>query len=205
MIKDIHENKSLPFLKWAGGKRWLISQHSKIFPNTFNTYIEPFLGSGAVFFKLQPQKAILSDINKELIVTYQAIKEDWQKVLHGLQKHQKLFNKAYYYKIRQDKPENIYDKAARLIFLNRTCWNGLYRVNLDGEFNVPIGTKTDVIMKDDDFETISKTLQNADLLPDDFENIINKANKNDLIFVDPPYTVRHDNNGFIKYNEKLFS
>ncbi|MEI6609633.1 MAG: Dam family site-specific DNA-(adenine-N6)-methyltransferase [Deltaproteobacteria bacterium] len=205
MEKDAFEEKCPPFLKWAGGKRWLISRHAIIFPDTFNRYIEPFLGSGAVFFKLQPKKAILSDINKELISTYIAIKEDWQKVLMKLEKHHKLFNKDYYYKIRQSKSENIYDKAARLIFLNRTCWNGLYRVNLKGEFNVPIGTKTDVLREEDNFEKVSKMLKNVTLRNSDFEVIINKAKANDLLFVDPPYTVLHDNNGFIKYNEQLFS
>jgi len=205
MAKDICEEKCSPFLKWAGGKRWLISRHAIIFPDNFNNYIEPFLGSGAVFFKLRPTSAILADINKDLIDTYSAIKEDWQKVIMRLQKHQKLFNKDYYYKIRKGKPTNIYDKAARLIFLNRTCWNGLYRVNLKGEFNVPIGTKTDIVREDDDFEIISKTLKNAHLYNSDFETIIDKSRENDLIFVDPPYTVRHDDNGFIKYNEKLFS
>jgi DNA adenine methylase len=207
-ITQTTENKSSdvkPFLTWAGGKRWLAAQHSMIFPDNFNKYIEPFLGSGAIFFKLKPNKAILSDINKDLIDTYRAIQEDWQKVIRRLHRHQSLFNKDYYYEIRLTKPENIYDKAARLIFLNRTCWNGLYRVNLKGEFNVPIGTKTEIIKEDDDFEAISKILKSATLKDDDFETIIEKAEKSDLIFVDPPYTVRHDDNGFIKYNEQLFS
>lgn len=195
----------LPFLKWAGGKRWLASRHASIFPENYNRYIEPFLGSGAVFFKLAPQKAILADLNKELIDTYRAIKNDWHQVFSRLQIHHELFNKDYYYKIRNSKPANLYDRAARLIFLNRTCWNGLYRVNLKGVFNVPIGTKVAVIQEDDDFEKISKFLKKAKLYNDDFAVIIDKARENDLIFVDPPYTVRHDNNGFIKYNEKLFS
>lgn len=195
----------LPFLKWAGGKRWLVSRHASIFPENYNTYIEPFLGSGAVFFKLAPHKAILADINKELIATYRAIKKDWHEVFARLQKHHELFNKDYYYKIRNSKPQNLYDRAARLIFLNRTCWNGLYRVNLKGVFNVPIGTKNSIIQGDDDFGKISKFLKRAKLYDDDFEVIIDKAGADDFIFVDPPYTVRHDDNGFIKYNEKLFN
>jgi len=205
MIKNAYKNQCAPFLKWAGGKRWLIAKHAMIFPDTFNRYIEPFLGSGAVFFKLQPKEAILSDINKELMDTYRAIKEDWKKVFKKLQRHHKLFNKDYYYQIRRSSPQNIYDKAARLIFLNRTCWNGLYRVNLKGEFNVPIGTKTAVVREEDDFEKICETLKNATLMDGDFEAIIDQTKKDDLIFVDPPYTVLHDDNGFIKYNEQLFS
>ncbi len=183
MVKNVYENRCAPFLKWAGGKRWLIARHAMIFPDTFNRYIEPFLGSGSVFFKLQPQKAILSDINEELMDTYRAIKADWRKVFKKLQKHHEHFNKNYYYKIRRSQPQNIYDKAARLIFLNRTCWNGLYRVNLKGEFNVPLGTKTAVVREEDDFENIGKILNNATLKDGDFEAIINQAKKDDLIFV----------------------
>lgn len=201
-----NENFDLkPFLMWAGGKRWFIKQHSTIFPDNFNQYIEPFLGSGAVFFKIKPAQAILSDINKELIDTYSAIKKNWEEVFSRLKKHHSLFNKDYYYKIRLSEPQDLYDKAARLIFLNRTCWNGLYRVNNKGQFNVPIGTKVDVVREDDNFAAISKILQNANLQQSDFEDIIDKAKENDLLFVDPPYTVRHNDNGFIKYNEQIFS
>lgn len=194
-----------PFLKWAGGKRWLVAQHLSIFPSSYNRYIEPFLGSGAVFFSLRPKKAILSDTNKDLINTYSAIKADWRKVLSTLKKHHKNHCKEYYYQIRSSKPKPESSQAARLIYLNRTCWNGLYRVNLKGEFNVPIGTKTDVIMETDDFAKVSELLKNAILVNSDFEYVVNQANAGDLLFIDPPYTVRHYQNGFIKYNEKLFS
>lgn len=99
----------------------------------------------------------------------------------------------------------MFTRAARFIYLNRTCWNGLYRVNLNGEFNVPIGTKTEVIYEEDNFQEISELLSHAIIYQADFEELIDKASRNDLIFVDPPYTVRHNHNGFIKYNEKLFS
>ena len=100
---------------------------------------------------------------------------------------------------------NSYSRAAQFIYLNRTCWNGLYRVNLNGEFNVPKGTKDSVIFKDDNFEAVAKLLCNTRLLTADFEQIIGKAMKGDFVFIDPPYTVRHNHNGFIKYNENLFS
>lgn len=174
-------------------------------PYQYNTYIEPFLGSGAVFFSLQPDSAILNDINEELIETYKAIKKDWRTVARLLGKHQKKHNYDYYYKIRTVKCSSSASVAARLIYLNRTCWNGLYRVNLNGKFNVPIGTKNKVILETDDFRKISLLLKNTELINDDFESIIDKAREGDFIFIDPPYTVKHNKNGFIKYNEKLFS
>jgi DNA adenine methylase len=194
----------IPFLKWAGGKRWLVSSYPELFPKSFNRYIEPFLGSGAVFFHIQPRKALLADSNAELIETYQAIKSDWRRVERELKKHHELHCKSYYYKIRDNKYRSPFSRAAKLIYLNRTCWNGLYRVNLKGEFNVPIGTKKDVIYAADDFKKISQLLQNVRLLHGDFEQIIDQATKGDFVFVDPPYTVQHNSNNFIKYNENLF-
>lgn len=195
----------LPFLKWAGGKRWLVSSYPDLLKIPFKRYIEPFLGSGAIFFHLAPRKAILADRNQELIEAYQVIKDDWELVLHELRKHQKNHSKQYYYAIRQSKPRTPHTRAARFIYLNRTCWNGLYRVNLRGEFNVPIGTKSSVLLDTDDFGSISKLLVNVELCVSDFENIINRAGPDDFVFIDPPYTVKHNLNGFIKYNENLFS
>lgn len=195
----------LPFLKWAGGKRWFVSAHPDFLSHPFNRYIEPFLGSGAVFFHLEPKKSILADRNEDLIETYQAIKDDWKNVEHELKKHHNNHSKNYYYSLRDSKPRNPYTRAARFIYLNRTCWNGLYRVNLKGKFNVPIGTKQRVILDTDNFEAVSRLLRNSDLMSDDFENVIELAGKNDFVFVDPPYTIKHNLNGFIKYNEKLFS
>ncbi|HEJ1761823.1 TPA: DNA adenine methylase [Pseudomonas aeruginosa] len=198
-------NKSTPFLKWAGGKRWLTESHIEIFPKKFNRYYEPFLGSGAVFFSIQPEHSTLSDLNVELIETYDTIKNDWEKVLARLELHHKKHSKEYYYQIRNTNPRTPHTRAARFIYLNRTCWNGLYRVNLKGEFNVPIGTKQNAILPTDDFESLSKNLQNSTLISGDFETTIDLAADGDLLFVDPPYTVKHNLNGFIKYNEKIFS
>lgn len=193
-----------PFLKWAGGKRWLEQYLSTRLP-TFNRYIEPFLGSGATYFRLKPKTAVLADLNSELITTYQAIKDDWNKVLGHLKKHHGRHSHSYYYQMRAQKPRSAAGRAARFIYLNRTCWNGLYRVNLRGEFNVPIGTKTNVLLTTDRFDKISELLSSAELLSSDFESVIDRAEENDLIFADPPYTVKHNLNGFVKYNEKLFS
>ena len=198
-------HKMNPFLKWAGGKRWFVRHYSELFPKEYDRYIEPFLGGGAVFFHLKPEYAILGDANTDLIDTYRAIKKSWRKVYSALEIHQKLHSKEHYYLTRDSGTEDPFMRAARFIYLNRTCWNGLYRVNLKGKFNVPIGTKTKVIMDDDDFQETSRCLKKAKLLNKDFECLIDQANGGDLIFVDPPYTVRHNQNGFIKYNEKLFS
>ena len=193
-----------PFLKWAGGKRWFASHILSLLPHRFNRYIEPFLGSGAIFFSLQPNRSILCDLNEELIDTYLAIKKNWRLVQRELRKHHSNHGKRYYYKIRESQPNSEYSRAARLIYLNRTCWNGLYRVNKRGQFNVPIGTKQNVLLETDDFEGVSILLKRSQLLAVDFEKVIQKADKDDLLFVDPPYTVKHNENGFIKYNEKLF-
>ena len=195
-----------PFLKWAGGKRWLLAKHPELFSiSPKEKYIEPFLGSGAVFFYISPQNSILSDLNKNLIETYKAIKNDWASVLKELNVHQENHSKEYYYIIRDEISKKPAKRAAQLIYLNRTCWNGLYRVNKNGKFNVPIGTKLKVILDTDNFEAISLKLKNTTLVCSDFEETINNCSKNDLLFVDPPYTVCHNKNGFLKYNETMFS
>jgi DNA adenine methylase len=194
-----------PFLKWAGGKRWLMEKHYDVFNIDYNALVEPFLGSGAVFFGLNPHKAILSDSNEALINTYIALRDDWRRVEHFLTQHHKKHCKDYYYEIRSKKPRCKYRKAARFIYLNRTCWNGLYRVNKKGKFNVPIGTKNNAILDTDNFEETSKILEGKEIHCRDFEETINSAKENDLIFADPPYTINHNKNGFIKYNEKIFS
>lgn len=199
------QNKvSQPFLKWAGGKRWLMSGHSRLFPENFGRYYEPFLGSGAVFFSLRPTTATLADINPELIDCYTAVRDEWEKVRDLLAEHHNKHSTQHYYEVRSLKLADSAEKAARFIYLNRTCWNALYRVNLKGEFNVPIGTKTNVLLEADDFEGISKLLQGVTIAHLDFEKVIDDAKLGDLIFVDPPYTVKHNFNGFVKYNEKMF-
>jgi DNA adenine methylase len=194
-----------PFLKWAGGKRWFIRRHEECLPTSFNRYIEPFLGSGAVFFNLSPKRAILSDTNLALINTYRAIRDDWRLVWRYLCQHQQLHSKKYYYECRSKEFRSPHTRAAQFIYLNRACWNGLYRVNLRGEFNVPIGTKDTIIFPDDDFAAIAGALKSASLRAVDFEKIINIAKEGDLLFVDPPYTINHNANGFLKYNEQIFS
>lgn len=199
------ENAVLPFLKWAGGKRWLMSLGSELSKTVEGTYVEPFLGSGAMFFALRPSKAHLSDANQALIATYAALKENWKGVLGRLKQHDRLHCSDHYYFMRSTKPRSPVGHAARFIYLNRTCWNGLYRVNRQGIFNVPIGTKKSALLDTDNFEEIARRLQNASFAHEDFSSSIARAGEGDLVFADPPYTVRHQYNGFVKYNQQLFS
>ena len=204
MSKDAEQ--ILPFLKWAGGKRWLVSARPELFQFREERFIEPFLGSGAVFFHVRPQRAILSDVNPELVSTYATIKDRWPAVQHALQRHARSHSNDYYYTVRSvTLVDDEVQKAARFIYLNRTCWNGLYRVNRRGQFNVPIGTKTSVTLPTDDFQATSLVLAGAKLYCRDFNETIESATEDDFLFVDPPYTVKHNLNGFIKYNENLFS
>lgn len=193
-----------PFLKWAGGKRWFVRNHFDLIPKNFNRYIEPFLGGGAVFFHLAPDDAILGDINPDVIAVYEGLKTNWKFIKKSLQYHQRMHCDKYYYQVRDKRTKDPLQQASRMIYLNRTCFNGIYRVNLDGVFNVPRGSKNAVLLDTDDFEAISKRLENATIRLSDFEELIDEAQEGDLVFADPPYTVRHNLNGFIKYNEKLF-
>lgn len=202
---ETRSDRVIPFLKWAGGKRWLVAKSPELFDIPFTRYVEPFLGSGAVFFHLAPKRSVLTDRNSELITTYSAIRDDWRAVWTRLRRHHRHHSKDYYYQLRSSTPRSPAGIAARLIYLNRTCWNGLYRVNLSGAFNVPIGTKTDAIYETDCFESVSQMLKSASLKSCDFSKTLDNTGDGDFVFVDPPYTVRHDNNGFIKYNDSLFS
>lgn len=195
----------VPPLKWAGGKRWFAANYAHLLPDRYDRYIEPFLGSAALFFSAQPSKAVLSDVNKELINLYEVIRDQPSELYRKMLMHQRKHSADYYYQMRSLKPRAALSMAARTLYLNRTCWNGLYRVNLRGEFNVPKGTKEKVILDSDNFEMLSDALQSARIECQDFEATIDIAMKDDFLFIDPPYTVAHNNNGFVKYNQNLFS
>jgi DNA adenine methylase len=201
----VQEKKIQPFLKWPGGKRWFVRNYSHLLPQSYGKYIEPFLGSGAVFFHLKPQTALIGDINPDILSVYLGLKTNWRYIKRSLQYHQRMHSDEHYYNIRTSNPQDVLRQASRMIYLNRTCFNGIYRVNCNGQFNVPKGSKDSVLFETDDFESVSEALQNASIHYCDFENLVSQAGKNDLIFADPPYTVRHNLNGFIKYNETLFS
>ena len=194
-----------PFLKWAGGKRWLLQSSELPLPRHYSRFFEPFLGSGAAFFSVAPISAVLSDVNAELINLYQVIRDYPREFQRRLADHHIRHSKDHYYSTRSTVPEDWIDRAARTLYLNRTCWNGLYRVNIQGKFNVPVGTKSAVIYVNEDFSTYSERLKAAELTTCDFEETLGRAGEGDFVFVDPPYTVKHNLNGFVKYNENLFN
>lgn len=194
-----------PFLKWAGGKRWLLDSSQLRIPPSYGRYIEPFLGSGALYFRLAPGDALLSDLNADLIETYQAVRDHTDRILSLLDEHHQAHSSDHYYAVRSATPPGPVERAARFIYLNRTCWNGLYRVNREGRFNVPIGTKTKVAFEGDHLREIASLLGSAEIRSGDFEQYVDLAGDGDLLFLDPPYTANHNLNGFLKYNEKIFS
>ena len=192
------------FLKWAGGKNWFVKNESHRLPTQYNRYIDPFLGGGSVFFYMEPGEAILSDVNQELIITYMAIQQDWQKLDKKLQAHSRKHNDDYYYKVRKQKPREMTSIAARMIYLNRTCFNGIYRVNRKGIFNVPRGSKDTILTGQEAFEERARILQNAVLRCCDFEETINIADEGDFLFCDPPYAIR-EKESFVGYTMNLFN
>lgn len=194
-----------PFLNWAGGKRWLVSKYAAILDAPCERFVEPFLGSGAVYFHLEPKKALLSDANPRLIEAFKAVRDAPAEVLEILKVHQHRHDAAYYYHVRDQRLRKSTTRAAQFIYLNRTCFNGLYRVNLEGRFNVPKGSKDAVLLPDDDFLAWSELLRGAQLRSGDFADTIGEAGPGDLVYVDPPYTVKHNMNNFVKYNEHIFS
>lgn len=193
-----------PFLKWAGGKSCFITELLKHSPDKFNNYFEPFIGGGALFFALKPKSTYLSDINEDLINTYKQIKNNLNQVMLILEACN--YDKESYYKIRNKSSENKIFKAAKFIYLNKTCWNGLYRVNLRGQFNVPFGRhKNPIICDKGNLLAVNRALRNVTIKNGSFERILKDAKRGDFVFLDPPYVTGHKNNGFIEYNSRLFS
>jgi len=185
------------FVKWAGGKSQLIEQFSPYFPKKINRYIEPFVGSGAVFLHVmknyKPKEAIISDVNEELINAYIVIRDDVERLIVELKQHKEyhqLNGKTYFLEIRKVDVDKLppLEKAARFIYLNKTCFNGLYRVNSSGKFNVPMGSyKNPDIVQEDRLREVSKILQNVKISVMSFEKITALAKKGDFIYLDPPY------------------
>jgi DNA adenine methylase len=172
------------FLKWPGGKRWLTTRFSDLFPDHYCSYFEPFVGSGSVFFSLRPDRGQISDANGELINLYQALRKAPAEVWRALRTHANRHSDSYYYQVRSSKPRSAIGQAARMLYLNRTCWNGLYRVNQRGEFNVPRGTKNKVLLDDDDFGAIASALRRIRIKCCDFEEAIDVANRDDFLFLE---------------------
>lgn len=194
-----------PFLRWAGGKRWLLKGLDKYLPQDgFDQYHEPFIGGGAVFFHLLSDKnSFISDLNCELIEVYNSLQNEVEEVITELLKFKNT--KEDYYKIRKSNYRSSYKRAARFIYLNQTSFNGIYRVNLKGEYNVPYGYRDNFKFDIDNIRSVSQALKQTEINVNDFGSVTENVRPNDLVFIDPPYTVAHNNNGFIQYNQKIFS
>ncbi|MFN6156427.1 DNA adenine methylase [Anabaena sp. AL09] len=195
-----------PFLKWAGGKTRLISQYKDYFPQHYQTYYEPFLGGGAVFFYLQPSKAVLTDINADLILTYRCVRDDLEDLITSLQAHKQRHNSDYYYDVRNSYTGTDLEKAARFIYLNKTCFNGLYRVNSQGKFNVPVGKyKNPGICQEEILKLASESLKKVEIKQANFEEVLNYATgSNEFVYFDPPYYPLNKTSNFTAYSNFCF-
>jgi DNA adenine methylase len=205
-MQSIHdETTSKPFVKWVGGKRSLIHAILPRLPETFKTYYEPFVGGGALYFAIADKisRAVLSDINPELITTYQTIKNQPERLIHALKKHARHHSAAYYYDVRQYAPRSDIEIAARFLYLNKTCYNGLYRVNSKGVFNTPIGRQQNAnIVQQDNIAACSQVLKNTKILWGDFTAI--SPRHGDFVYFDPPY-YPVDDISFTSYSKDDFT
>lgn len=211
-IAKLLEEKPKPFVKWVGGKRQLLKQFRDLglyppenFDPITNTFFEPFVGGGAVFFDLLPETAYLSDLNNELVVTYNVIKNDVENLIKSLKKHK--LDKEYFLKIRAQNPEKLSDlnTASRFIYLNRTCFNGMYRVNSKGGFNVPFGKYANPLICDEsNLRKASKALKNVEIKKQDYKEVLKKAKKGDFVYFDPPYYPVSKTASFTSYTSESF-
>ncbi len=195
-----------PFLKWVGGKRQLLSKINSLLPKKYGDYYEPFVGAGALLFHLQPQKAIINDFNQELINVYKIIKTNLEELIADLKQHKNELD--YFYEIRAlDRTDNYkkmspLKKASRVIFLNKTCYNGLYRVNNSGEFNSPFGSyKNPNIVNEITLKAVNKyfNMNKICILNRDFEDAVTKTNSSDFVYFDPPYHPVSQSSSFTGY------
>jgi DNA adenine methylase len=198
-----------PFIKWAGGKRQLIDELIKTMPLNYNRYYEPFIGGGALFFAIQPNNACISDINPELINVYNVIKNDVDSLIKDLHKYENT--EEYFYNIRNLDRKPSYKKlskikkASRFIYLNKTCYNGLYRTNSEGQFNVPFGFyKNPNIVDEQNLRLSAELLKKTEIVLSPFTEIKNKVNNKDFVYFDPPYMPTSKTSSFTKYYKDDF-
>ncbi|MBI4453872.1 DNA adenine methylase [Candidatus Woesearchaeota archaeon] len=200
------------FLKWAGGKTQMLSQYATLYPKEFNHYFEPFLGSGAVFFhikqKFKPKKCFLSDINEDLINTFNVVKEQPEALIKLLKEHKAKDNSREYFNQQRERFNTLksgLEKSAIFIYLNKTCFNGLYRVNANGKFNVPFGKYPNpAILQEEKIRKASKLLQDVDISESDFSEVVKEAKEGDFIYFDPPYFPLSKTSSFTSYQKGVF-
>lgn len=201
-----------PIVKWVGGKRQLLDELNPLMPKRFTTYCEPFIGGGALFFSNQPKRAIINDLNGDLILTYEVVRDNVDELIDCLKFYENTAD--YFYKIRDlDRNRAIFDqlskteKAARLLYLNKTCYNGLYRVNSAGEFNSPFGNyKNPNIVNEPVLKAVHKYLSQNDIsfYNEDFENTLKRVKKGSFVYLDPPYDPVSNTSSFTGYNKGGF-
>ena len=206
--------KAKPFVKWAGGKRQILNELRKYIPEDYNCYYEPFIGGGALFFDLAPKKAVINDCNSELMNVYKVMCDDekYSKMCNLLNNYEVKNSEEFYYELRnKDRNKekynklNDYTKAARTIYLNKACFNGLYRVNSKGEFNVPYNKKTNVNTYDKENLLVVHmylVMNDIKILNTDFEEALKSASEGDFVYIDPPYD--QINASFTSYTEEGF-
>lgn len=202
-----------PILKWVGGKRQLLDEIRPLIPKKYSAYVEPFVGGGAVLFDLQPKKAIINDLNKELINVYEVVKDNVEELIEHLEIHNEKNEEEYFYEIRKlDRSEDFetmdkIQKAARIIYLNKTCYNGLYRVNSSGQFNSPYGRyKNPNIVNSATLRAVSKFFNNNDILISngDYKETLKNLEKDAFVYLDPPYMPISTSSSFTGYTEGGF-
>jgi DNA adenine methylase len=214
-VEAVAPEEAQPFLKWVGGKAQLLVQFDKFFPTQIDHYVEPFIGGGAVFFHLKhrfPQmRALLRDNNDELINTYKAIRDDPRELMRRLDRHLTAFKSdrdTYYYLVRARHhlpPTEVVERAARMIFLNKTCFNGLWRVNSRGEFNVPIGSHINpTLYNEENVHAASRALENVHLDTQDFRDTLAATRRGDFVYIDPPYFPVSPTASFTSYTKDEF-
>ena len=194
-----------PFLKWVGGKRQILPKLTELFPVEFDRFYEPFVGGGAVFFHLLPQKASISDANQELINCYLVVRDRVEELIPSLKKH--VYDKEYYYSVREIDPESLsaVERASRTIFLNRAGFNGLYRVNSQGKFNVPFGRYTNPTFCDEvNLRVCSRAIRGKTVSCSSFENALSSAKRGDFAYLDPPYIPVSETANFTAYQRNGF-
>ena len=203
------EKETYPIVKWVGGKRQLMFELLKNRPKSYNRYFEPFIGGGALFFELQPENAYISDMNDELINLYSVVRDNVYELISDLNKHE--VSKEYFLEIRNldrtDEYKNLSDvqRASRFIYLNRTCFNGLYRVNSHGQFNVPFGNyKNPRIVDKNNLLNCSELLKNTEIKCADFSEILTKVKRGDFVYFDPPYVPLNETSSFTSYTKDGF-
>jgi DNA adenine methylase len=201
LVRSRLSSEPRPFLKWVGGKGQLLSQLQPLLPESWGTYHELFLGGGALFFALQPAQSVLSDVNPALVNVYRMVRDRPDDLIALLAAHQAAHGPDYYYQVRAQHELPELEAAARLIYLNKTCYNGLYRENSKGQFNVPIGRyKNPTVCNPIDLHLASKALANTDIQVGDFMSHPGRQESGDLVYFDPPYYPVSETSNFTGYS-----